>query len=114
MTALDTQWLPVIAFHFRGALSEMKQDSREITKQPAADQPNPWSEMSTFEQVFLCLVLGALVLFVILVSVFWSWKTVGLFLVAVLLSRIPFLMLLQLAVVALLILLFGMMMFSIL
>lgn len=92
----------------------MKQDSRDITKTPAAGQPNPWSEMSTFEQVFLCLVLGALVLFVLLVSVFWSWKAAGLLFLAALLSRIPVVMLLQLAVLAFLILLFGMMAFSLL
>jgi hypothetical protein len=101
-------------FPLSEARSKMKQDSRDITKTPASGQPNPWSEMSTFEQVFLCLVLGALVLFVILVSVFWSWKAVGLLFFAALLSRIPVVMLLQLAVLAFLILLFGMMVLSLL
>lgn len=74
----------------------MKQDTQKTQKPSAVGAPNPWTEMSSFERVFLCFVLGALVLFIILVSVFWSWKAVGLILLALVLSRIPFLILLQL------------------
>jgi hypothetical protein len=90
----------------------MGDETSNASKRMAAVHPNPWKEMTTFEQVVLIGILGVLVLFVICVSVFWSWKAVGVLFLAALLSRVPFLMLLQLAVVAFLILLFGTMVFS--
>lgn len=90
----------------------MNVDTSNSSKPVASGDPNPWKQMTTFEQVFLSLFLAALVLFVVLVSIFWSWKAVGLIFLAIVLSRVPFLMLLQLAFVAFLILAFGWMLAS--
>ena len=90
----------------------MSEDGSTTTKESASGQANPWKEMTTFEQVFLIVVLVLLVLFVVFVSVDWSWKAVGMVMLGVLLSRLPQSMLLQLALVAMLVLLFGWMLLS--
>jgi hypothetical protein len=90
----------------------MGDDISNSSKAVTPAHPNPWKQMTTFERVFLSLFLAALVAFVVLVSVFWSWKAVGLIFLAIVLSRVPFLMLLQLAFIAFLILALGWMLAS--
>lgn len=79
-----------------------KTDLRENdTAEPAlpSAQKTSGSLPPGFEAAFLILVLGGLILFVVLVSVYGVWNWVLIFLGAVLLSRIPLFLLFQLIMV---------------
>lgn len=79
-----------------------KIDPRENdTAEPALPraQNTSGSLPSGFEAAFLILVLGGLILFLVLVTIYGVWKWVLIFLGAVLLSRIPLFQLFQLIMV---------------
>jgi hypothetical protein len=67
---------------------------------------------SGFEATFLILVLGGLILFLVLVTIYGVWKWVLIFLGAVLLSRIPLFLLFQLIMVFALMFIVGALVFA--
>lgn len=67
---------------------------------------------SGFEAAFLILVLGGLILFLVLVSVYGVWNWVLIFLGALLLSRIPLFLLFQLIMVLALMFIVGALVFT--